>query len=122
LIVHSPKQLFFPENFDQQPNPKKSSYKSLISRHKFLTLILQSAVTDREDRMTVEDGLNRRDFWGTVSSFLCTLASGFLLCVLLFVTYITSLVQYWDPPVQHLWGTVRSEIHCLNYKPILCCL
>mmetsp|Transcript_16856 Transcript_16856/g.35622 ORF Transcript_16856/g.35622 Transcript_16856/m.35622 type:complete len:84 (-) Transcript_16856:385-636(-) len=26
-----------------------------------------SAVTDREDRMTVEDGLNRRDFWGTVS-------------------------------------------------------
>ena len=28
---------------------------------------LQSAVTDREDRMTVEDGLNRRDFWGTVS-------------------------------------------------------
>ncbi len=29
--------------------------------------ISQSAVTDREDRMTVEDGLNRRDFWGTVS-------------------------------------------------------
>ena len=41
-----------------------------------------AAITDREDRMTVEDGLNRRDFWGT----------------------------YWDPPVQHLWGTYSDPI------------
>eukprot|EP00291_Cryptomonas_curvata_P018153 CAMPEP_0172168458 /NCGR_PEP_ID=MMETSP1050-20130122/10155_1 /TAXON_ID=233186 /ORGANISM="Cryptomonas curvata, Strain CCAP979/52" /LENGTH=35 /DNA_ID= /DNA_START= /DNA_END= /DNA_ORIENTATION= len=32
--------------------------------------------------MTVEDGINRRDFWGT----------------------------YWDPPVQHLWGTYSDPI------------
>lgn len=24
----------------------------------------QAAVTDREDRLTMEDGVNRRDFWG----------------------------------------------------------
>ena len=27
-----------------------------------------AAITDREDRLTMEDGVPRRDFWGTVSS------------------------------------------------------
>jgi hypothetical protein len=26
-----------------------------------------AAITDREDRLTMEDGVPRRDFWGTVS-------------------------------------------------------
>ena len=29
-----------------------------------------AAITDREDRLTMEDGVPRRDFWGTVSSSL----------------------------------------------------
>ena len=41
-----------------------------------------AAITDREDRLTMEDGVPRRDFWGT----------------------------YWDPPVQHLWGTYTNPI------------
>jgi len=32
-----------------------------------LALRSQAAVTDREDRLTMEDGVNRRDFWGVSS-------------------------------------------------------
>lgn len=32
-----------------------------------------AAITDREDRLTMEDGVPRRDFWGTVSFFSATL-------------------------------------------------
>jgi hypothetical protein len=39
-------------------------------RETSLTLLDQSAVTDRADRMTVDDGINRRDFWGSVKVLL----------------------------------------------------
>jgi len=62
---------------------------------------LQAAITDRDDRLTAEDGMPRRDFWGT----------------------------YWDPPVQHLWGTVsllasRHRLfayHSFARKIFFCC-
>ena len=35
-----------------------------------------AAITDREDRLTMEDGVPRRDFWGTVSSLSSPCVSG----------------------------------------------
>jgi hypothetical protein len=81
---------------------------------------LQAAVTDREDRLTMEDGVPRRDFWGVSSavntppaSHDMTASKAFLSAVCVCVHCVKSLKKYSNHDCPHVSSSQKLWTRCV---------